>query len=308
MISTKIKSLFIALGISSSALAQDADSLLNQLGGNQKHDALTATFKASRIIFTQSTETEKKYDLNFLISHRFGDIGGDFGSSHTLWGLDIAQDLYIGFDYGITSKLTAGIGRSKHNELYNFFLKQKMLEQTKTFPVNATLFAQAGIIAREENSVNEFANGSDRNSYFLQALVSRKFSSAFSLQGSVGYLARPVGSEANDEKGLLSLGLAGRLKVTKRMALVGDYQFSNISRPDNLINTYYNSLGAGLEIETGGHVFALNFCNAPYINENNYIAETLKSWTDGGVRFGFTISRNFTLHKSKNPDINSKIY
>lgn len=308
MLSTKIKSLVIALGVSCAAYAQDADSLLKQLGSDEKHEAINATFKATRVIFTQSTETEKQYDLNFLISHRFGDMGGDFGSSHTLWGLDVAQDLYIGFDYGITNKLTAGIGRSKYNELYNFFLKQKVLEQTKSFPLNATLFAQAAINTREENSVGEFTNGSDRNSYFLQALLSRKFSSAFSLQGSVGYLARPVGSEANDVNGLMSVGLAGRLKVRKRMALVGDYQFSNISRSDNLVNTYYNPLGLGLEIETGGHVFALNFTNTPYINENNFIAETLKSWSDGGVRFGFTISRNFTLKKSKNPDIKSKIY
>ena len=307
MLSTKFKSLLIAIGISGSAIAQDTDSLLNQISGNDKHDAITATFKATRVIFTQSTETEKKHDLNFLISHRFGDIGGDFGSSHTLWGLDVAQDLYIGFDYGITNKLTAGIGRSKYNELYNVFLKQKVLEQTSSFPFNAALFAQAGFITREENSVGEFSNGSDRNSYFLQGLLSRKFSSAFSLQGSVGYLARTKGSEANDVDGLLSVGLAGRLKVTKRMALVGDYQFSNISRSDNLVNTYYNPLGLGLEIETGGHVFALNFTNTPYINENNFIAETLKSWTDGGVRFGFTISRNFTLKKSKNPDINTEI-
>lgn len=307
MTSKNLKSLLVCLGLSFSALAQDADSLLNQLSAKGENEAISATFKSTRVVLSQSTETQKKYDLNLLISHRFGDIGGEFGSSHTLYGLDIATDLYIGFDYGITDRFTLGIGRSKHDELYNAFLKHKIIQQTQTVPFSATAFVQGAWITRKDNN-NQFKNTSDRSSFFFQALIARKFSNFLSLQLTPGYLVRSVVTDPNDEKGLFIAGIAGRLKLNKRFSLVGDYQLSNLSRPDNLTTTYYNPLGVGLEIETGGHVFALNFMNSPYILENSFLADTQKSWTNGGVRFGFTISRNFTLHKSNNPDINSKIY
>jgi hypothetical protein len=79
-------------------------------------------------------------------------------------------------------------------------------------------------------------------------------------------------------------------------------------RSEAFSQTYFNPLGVGLEIETGGHVFSLNFMNAEHIIENSFIPNTQKSWQDGGMRFGFVISRNFNLGKSKNPDIESKIY
>jgi len=307
MISKNLKSLLICLGISCSAFAQDADSLLNQLSDKTTNDPVSATFKSTRVIISQSTETQKKYDLNFLIAHRFGDIGGDFGGSHTLYGLDGATDIYIGLDYGITDKLTLGVGRSKRDELYNVFLKQKLVQQSRSFPITATAFVQGAWITRKDGN-NQFSNTSNRSSFFFQALIARKFSDILSLELTPGYLIRGVVTDPKDTKGLFVAGIAGRLKLSKRLSLIGDYQIPNFSRSDKLTNTYYNSLAVGLEIETGGHVFALNFMNTPYIVENNFLPDTQKSWTNGGVRFGFTISRNFTLHKSTNPDIQSKIY
>lgn len=307
MIHKNLKSLFVFLCISSSVIAQETDSLLNQLTEKSAEETVNATFKSTRIVLSQSTETQKKYDLNLLIGHRFGDIGGSFGGSHTLYGLDVATDLYIGFDYGLTDRFTIGVGRSKQDETYNLFLKHKLLQQSARLPVSATAFVQGAWVTREDNN-NEFKNTGDRSSFFFQALIARKFSEILSLQVSPGYLIRSVVTDPVDEKGLFVAGIAGRLKLTKRFSLIADYQWSTISRSDKLTNTYYNPLGVGLEIETGGHVFALNFMNSPFILENNFLPNTLKSWTDGGVRFGFTMSRNFSLHKSKNPDINSKIY
>ncbi|WP_207422036.1 DUF5777 family beta-barrel protein [Desertivirga brevis] len=307
MIHKKFKTLFVFLGISSSVTAQDTDSLLNQLTDKNNEETVSATFKSTRIVLSQSTETQKKYDLNLLIGHRFGDIGGDFGGSHTLYGLDVATDLYIGLDYGVTDRFTVGVGRSKQDETYNLFLKHKLLQQGKALPISATAFVQGAWVTREDNN-NEFKNTGDRSSFFFQALIARKFSNFLSLQLSPGYLVRSVITDPADEKGLFVAGIAGRLKLNKRFSLIADYQWSNLSRSDKLTNTYYNPLGVGIEIETGGHVFALNFMNSPFILENNFLANTQKSWTDGGVRFGFTMSRNFGLHKSKNPDINSKIY
>jgi hypothetical protein len=310
----KISLSIIVLALSlTGTYAQKADSLLNTLDSGSVIRNVEAVFKSTRVVLSQSSETQKKHDLDMRIRHHFGDIGGRFGSAHTLYGLDVASDLFIGFDYGITDDLTVSIGRSKQDELYNLSGKYKLLKQKENnrLPVNLTLFAQLGWIAREPFSPSEFSTYSNRFSYFLQPIFSRKFSSRLSLEVMPGLLMRKNTAEGRDPENLFSLGFAGRMKLTKRLSFIADYTLVNgLSRPSDLSQAYYNPLGVGLEIETGGHIFSLNFMNSEYIVENNFIAGTKKSWRDGGVRFGFTISRNFTLFKSKNkdPDKTSKIY
>lgn len=294
-----------------SSSAQRADSLLNALNGTPKNGLVEATFKSTHIVLSQSTETEKKHDLDLRIRHHFGDIGGRFGNAHTLYGLDVASDLFIGLDYGVSDRLTVSVGRSKQDEMFNFSGKYRLLQQKEegAMPVNVTLLGQMGWIAREPFNDHEFDRYADRFSWFLQALVSRKITSGLSLQLMPGFLMRKNVSDSRDPENLLVLGFAGRIKLTKRCSFVADYTLVNgLSRPTDLSQVYYNPLGVGIEIETGGHVFSLNFMNSEYILENNFITNTKKSWTEGGVRFGFTISRNFTLFKSKNPDQRSAIY
>lgn len=293
--------------------AQKVDSLLKTLDNGNANSKVESVFKATHVVLSQSTETQKKHDLDLRIRHHFGDIGGRFGSAHTLYGLDVASDLFIGLDYGVTDDFTVGIGRSKQGELFNFSGKYKLLKQKSEggMPVNLTLFAQMGWIARAPFSESEFASYANRFSYFVQPIISRKFSSRLSLEVLPALLMRKNTTESRDPENLFSLGFAGRMKLTKRLSFVADYTLVNgLSRPKDLTQAYFNPLGVGLEIETGGHIFSLNFMNSEYIVENNFIPGTKKSWQDGGVRFGFTISRNFTLFKSKNkdPDKTSKIY
>jgi hypothetical protein len=290
------------------ASAQNTDSLLNTLDSTKKYNKVESTFKATHIVLSHSTETQKKHDLDLRIRHHFGDIGGDFGSAHTLYGLDVATDLFIGLDYGVTDNLTIGIGRSKHDELYNLYVKQRVLKQKSDggMPLNLTVLAQVGLIAREPFAT-EFTQYSNRLSYFIQPIFSRKISSRISLAVMPAVLIRSLTEDPTDPENLFSIGFAGRVKLTKRLSFVADYTMVNgLSRPNKMPIAFYNPLGVGLEIETGGHIFSLNFMNSEYIVENNFIAGTKKSWEDGGVRFGFTISRNFSLFKSKNKDPNTK--
>lgn len=302
--------LFLLVMLGQTAYTQQTDSLLNSLQ-SEKFTKVESTFKSPHIVLSHSTETQKKYDLDLRIRHHFGDIGGEFGGAHTLYGLDVATDLFVGLDYGVTENLTLGFGRSKHDELFDLYLKHKVLQQKNdgTMPINLTLFAQVALIARSPFNTDEFKRYSDRISYFIQPILSRKFSSSISAQVMPGLLIRSDNTVFNEPQNLFTLGFAGRIKLSKRLSFVADYTLVNgLSRPKDLSVKYYNPLGVGLEIETGGHIFSLNFMNAEYINENSFIPNTKKSWNNGGVRFGFTISRNFSLFKSKNPDIKSTIY
>ena len=88
-----------------------------------------------------------------------------------------------------------------------------------------------------------------------------------------------------------------RFKLSKRVALVADYHY--IAHGLNK-EVYKDPLSVGLDIETGGHVFQLHFSNATGMNEKSFIANTTDSWSKGQVRFGFNLSRVFTISKKKN--------
>lgn len=276
---------------------QDIDSLMQSLEKDSGKMPVLLTFKSPKLVLLQTNETQKKQTLTFWVSHRFGDIGGDSGGSHTFFGLDGATDIHLGLEYGITERLTVGIGRSRFNETYNLQGKYRLIQQMEEgTPLSVTLFLQSSWITRKEQFNNEFQNETDRISHFFQVILAKKISPSLSLMLNPGYLVRGQVEDPMDKKNFLVLGMGGRLKFTKSLSLIADYTWVNgLDRPDDLDANYTNPFGVGLEIQTGGHVFSLNFMNARYITANNFIPNTTSSWGDGEVRFGFTISRNFFL-------------
>lgn len=307
-ISTSI--LLVLLVFPLSVWAQNADSLLNSLTDvNVKPIKVRSTFKGTHVVFSQSVEGMRRGDLNFIIRHNFGDIGGTYGGSHSLYGLDAAFDIFFGFDYGISDRLQLGIGRSREFELYDLNLKYKLLQQTlkNEMPITLSLFGQVGVNTSKSFSTIDSARFSSlygRTSYFYQLIIAKKFGERLSLQVMPSFLYQVHPIDNADHARMYSLGFAGRLKITKRFALIGDYQLVNVpflgrTNPSLLSTTYYNPLGLGFEIETGGHVFTIQFQNSEYIIENNFIPNTGKSWKSGGVRLAFAIGRVFTLASQK---------
>jgi len=281
--------------------AQEVDSLMNQLSPNKDEGKVIATFKSSRLILSQTTTMVKKNNMDFKVVHRFGDIGGNNGGAGTLFGLDNSSDIYIDFDYGITDRFNVGFGRSKQNQLLDFQLKYALLQQSADdkMPFSLSVLTKAGLDPQKSNT-GFYANYSDRLSYLGQAIISRKFSQSFSMQLSPTVLQQGKVLAANDEKTLFALGAAARYKFTKRFGIVADYYWINSDfRKNNTTTKYYAPLGVGFEIETGGHVFTLNFANAEAIVENNFIPNSTSSYSKGQFRFGFTISRMFSFNKKE---------
>ena len=58
---------------------------------------------------------------------------------------------------------------------------------------------------------------------------------------------------------------------------------------------FINSFSFGFDIETGGHVFQLFLSNSTMF-ERGFINENFENWKDGGVHFGFNISRVFNFN------------
>lgn len=296
----KICILLIAFFLSvNESNAQNMDSLMRDISAGQDTDVVTASFKSSRLILSQTTTMVKKYDLDFKVIHRFGDIGGVDGGSKTLYGFDSSSDIYIGFEYGISDRFNISFGRSKYEQLLDLQLKYALLQQKEKggAPLSISALIKTGFTPYKVNTTL-FDSYGNRFSHFVQAIISRKFSPDLSLQITPGVLFRSVVLAKGDERTMFSTGIAGRYKFTKRFGVIADYYLiSSDYRKNNPNTDFYNPLGLGIEIETGGHVFTMNFANAKAIAENNFLANSTSSWGKGQYRFGFTISRMFTLYK-----------
>lgn len=269
------------------------DDLMRQLEQADSSAAapVSATFKSTRIVNGHSVETVKRNHLDFRISHRFGRLNS---GAYQFFGLDQAT-MRMGFEYGISSALMIGAGRSTNQKAYDFFLKYRALKQSPNrMPISVTLFGST-VIA----TINRQLPFQDKLTYAGQALIARKFSDRLSLQLSPTWLYRNSPEVTGDENMVLALGIGGRFKLTKRVSLNGEYFLT--AREKNTISApYQDSMSFGVDIETGGHVFQLHFTNSLGMIEKQFIGETVGTWGKGDIHYGFNISRTFSFDpKSK---------
>jgi hypothetical protein len=270
------------------------DDLLSLLGDDEPvTEYATAAFKANRVINLHSIESTAGGVLDVKISHRFGFVNGGIKE---LFGLDAAS-IRIGADYGISNRITVGFGRSSYEKTLDGFVKYKFLRQSsgaKVMPITAALLATTAMKTIPWANPDRENYMSSRMYYTYQLIIGRKFSEHFSLQLSPTLLHRNLVRTKLESNDVLALGVAVRQKLTKRLAINAEYIYV---LPDQLADGYKNSLSIGFDIETGGHVFQLHFTNSTSMIEKGYIGETIGDWRNGGVHFGFNVSRVFTVRK-----------
>ena len=274
-----------------------ADSLMNSISTDNKKEQV-AIFKSSRMILSQSTETVKKKNLNFLIIHRFGDFAGANGGGKTYFGLDDVADVYLGFEYGVSDNLNIDIGRTTIGGLADVELKYALIHQTAddSSPLAITVIGETGL-----RPYGVFDTFGDRISYFAQALFARKFSSDLSLQVAPSFVRdnQPIPFVSGNEQQFFSLSATARFKVSKHMGLIIEYAHPFSAFRQNSANGFTDPLGIGIEIETGGHVFTINVTNSRAISEINYLSNTQSRYSRGEYRLGFTISRIFDFNHNR---------
>ncbi|MFM2387144.1 MAG: hypothetical protein RL660_1901 [Bacteroidota bacterium] len=274
------------------ASAQNGDVNLDSL---MEGDAVPSieyaknAFKSTRVINGHSMEMLGKGVLDTRILHRFGTINN---GAKDLFGLDAAS-MRMGFDYGVSKNLTIGIGRSTFKKELDGFVKYRILAQhTGKTNMPISLLYVGGITCHTlpllgPPALTEFSN---RLGYYHSLIIGRKFSTNFTAQISPTFVHTNLVDLANQSNDQIAIGIGARYKITRRFALMLD-TYPIISGR----NTNLTPLSLGVDIETGGHVFQLHFSNATGMNERAFITETTGSWAQAQVRFGFNLSRVFTI-------------
>ena len=289
--------LFSCVLIASSMVLNAQESMLDLLSDDEPTvEYATAGFKTTRIINGHSFEMNSEGVLDFKISHRFGRLNG---GAYELFGLDAAS-IRIGLDYGVTPWLNVGVGRSSVGKVYDGFVKMKFLRQQtgkRNIPISMLWVSDMAVSSlKNTNSEIEPYLNSHRLFYTHQLIVGRKFTDGISVQFMPSIVHRNFVMTRAESNDVLVLGVGGRMKLSKRVALNVEYYYT---LPNQLDPRYTNSLSIGFDIETGGHVFQLHFTNSTGMVENAFMTETTGDWLKGDIHFGFNVSRVFTLYSPK---------
>ena len=296
---TKLISGIAVILFTNSAFAQD-DLLSMVTNGEKPKEYINNAFKSSRVVNGHSIEFIGKGVLDVRILHRFGLVNQGAGQ---FFGLDQAS-MRMGFDYGVTKDLTVGVGRSTIDKEIDGFIKYRPLQQSvggaHPSPVSVVLVTGATMYTTPWADPSRKNFFTSRLGFYNELIIGRKFNEKFSLQIAPTHVHLnlvPFDIYANN---IFAVGFGGRYKLSKRTAFVVDYHYilkqlaeEGTGQFDNL----KNPLSVGFDIETGGHVFQLHFSNSTGMNEKAFITNTTNSWGKGEIRFGFNLSRVFTVAK-----------
>jgi Membrane bound beta barrel domain (DUF5777) len=276
-------------------VARAQDDIMNSLQDSaKKKEFVSNAFKSSRVINGHSMEFIGAGVLDFRILHRFGPVNQGVSQ---FFGLDQAS-MRIGFDYGISKNFTIGIGRTTTQKELDGFVKYRPLQQASGpggSPLSIVLVAGMSIQTYKNIDPSKEVSFNLRSGYYYQVIAGRKFSNHFTLQLSPTLVHRNEVA-IGDKNDVYAVGVGGRYKFSRRMALVVDYFYVANGLPHSAGS---NPLSVGVDIETGGHVFQLHFSNTSGMNERAFITETSNKWGKGDIQFGFNLSRVFNIKKKK---------
>lgn len=298
---SKLLLFLLLFSFAAPALAQEDDLLdiLDQVEPPQEEtiDYAIATFKTTRLVICQSTETNSEGVLNVKIGHRFGRVNG---GAKEFFGLDNAT-IRLAVEYGITDNLNIGFGRSSYEKTYDGFLKYRVLRQStgkRKMPLTMTLFASMAIKSQDWSDNNRKNYFTSRMYYAFQLMLARKFSERLSFQLTPTMIHRNLVQTKADKNDVFAIGAGGRVKVSRSVSINAEY---NWIIPGQIASTIggqkvRDSFALGVDIETGGHVFQVHVTNSRGIIEKMIYTETNGDITKGDLHIGFSISRVFTVY------------
>lgn len=237
------------------------------------------------------TNLEAK-NLNTLIMHNFGLVSGGL---ENFYGLDQGAAVRLGFDYGVTDRLTIGIGRTSVEDNVDLRFKYTVARQLKSdrVPVEIAIKGDVGVSTQKQPNFDYTFQ--ERLNYFGSVMVARQFNDIFTFQ--VSPMISHFNTVIQDDNSYIpenthyAVGIGGRIKLDTRNSLTFEYLPVIGDRTQGT----KNHMAIGYEIETGGHVFQMFFMSGQWFTEQHLIARNTNDFFAGDFRLGFNINRIFSL-------------
>ena len=275
-------------------------------------------FKTTKVVNLQSLELVDAGVFDFKMSHRFGALNSGaakFNSEDAVnaFGFDVAT-IRFGGEYGVNENLMVGLGRYnvQSEKGVDAYVKYRLMHQTSDNkkPLSVLLLAAVDYkntqYNRTINGIGGFVtvpwgiSGKQRLSFVGQVIIGKKVNDDFSWVISPTVVRsgmNQVYSAANESfvstgtsQTQFALGMGFRNKLSARTSL--NMEYIPILNGNG---RFYNSFSVGFDIETGGHVFQVDFTNSLGLNESMFISRNTERWGAAGVRLGFNLHRVFTV-------------
>jgi len=295
--------LVFGLGLMFQLAAQDAPAEKEA----PKAKFARATFNSTRVINLQSPEIVSKGSLQFLISHHFSYIWNKDAGSQNLaqfFGLNSGvAHTYLSFDYSPTNYMNLGFAMAGGSK-YEGWAKFKILRQqsgAKNVPLTLSFYSMAHVNTTKDADITL---GWNKFAFVNQLIIARKFSDKFSLElvpSWIHFNVVPYGINNSNE--VFNIGIAGKYKATPKLNLVFEYarqlnMYENlISKNGSILNYEPNLLSAGVEVNSGGHLFQFYIGSTTDASLVDQLARNTSALSKGNLAFGFTLNRSLSLKK-----------
>ena len=280
-----------------------AQSLLDELNAELPAPStrVNATFKANRVLLTQSVETRKKGTLELVFNTRYWNVPGQ--ELRQTFGADKFSG-HFGAQYAITDRLTFGAGYTTFDGILNGFGKFRLLHQSEDdkVPFGLTLVQGASYFTKDFPVFILPEEASDRTSFVTQAIFARKFDRNFSFQIVPTYIHMRNDVPDIEKSDLFALGFGARYKLGNHVSLASEYQLlfgrdkvMEGSPREEGFNFY--SLGVNWEVSKLIIQFALT--NAKSFDDiaNTAITQNNFNFKAGGLHIG--VGFTYVLHLKK---------
>jgi len=232
-------------------------------------------------------------NLNSTIMHNFGLVSSGI---EEFWGLDQGAAVRLGLDYGVTDRLSVGIGRTSIEDNVDLRFKYTLFRQMKSdkVPVEVAVKGDLGINTQENTQFEEFTF-EERLNYFASVMVARKFNNRFTIQ--IAPMISHFNTVVLDQSGvtpentIYGLGTGGRFILNERTSLTFEFLPVLGDRNEGTVNHF----ALGYEVETGGHVFQMFIMSGQWFTEQHLLARSNTDFLSGDFRIGFNVNRVFGL-------------
>lgn len=254
----------------------------------------SATFKMTRIAIGHSSETRKKGILEVFVANRFWNTPAEKSQSF----LADKMSSRIALEYAISDRLSMGFGGTTFDGLFDGYIKYKLLRQRADengSPLSITLLQNVSHNSNSFASIYGESNvpSENRQSFTSQLLVSRKFSSKFSLQIAPTLVHRGIVLSNEDPQNHLAIGFGARYKLGHHLSLVSEYYYNT-----NKIKSFdtYNPFVIGVNWEQGDVMLQFMLTNAVNMVEDAFITGTRNNFNFRNPNLNFGFNATYVIH------------
>lgn len=282
----------LLLGFSQMAGQETVDSVI--VSKKEKPRPVRSPWESGILINHQTGYIAPKKTLESHIQHRFGAI--ENGISDVFGLMAPGANIRLGINYSIIDGLMVGFGTNSQKKYQDFQVKYQPFYQTRDnkIPLSVTLYGNAAIDARSEESFGLDYQFSDRLSYFAEAIVSRKFTEWLSVQASINWTHYNAQDPKLDHD-KLGIGGAARFKFTPQSSIQVEFgiplEIKKLSEQHNFSMGSKPHFSIGYEVATSTHAFQIFFTNSIGILPQEIYMFNTGEWDSESFRLGFNITR-----------------